>query len=80
MFNRILIKIILILLMIGFIVYLLMSASNLHCANCTVTLLNKRVGELESERIDYNMTDLYELTKTNRCPVYWDRVSGYVRN
>ena len=80
MVNKITIKIIIILIMLCFIFYLLLSSHNLSCTNCTVSFSTKKVFQTNSQRLDFNMSDLFELTKTKKCPVSWDRVMGYVKN
>ena len=74
MFNPKLIKIILIILLIGLISYIWIDSNNLSCNQCTVTFNDK--GYKQS----FNMSDLFNQTKTKDCPIYWDRVQGYVQS
>lgn len=71
--NKSTIKVILILIMISYIFYLVWNANSLSCNQCTVTLNNKGF------KTTYNMSDLFNQTKLNECPIYWDRVQGYVK-
>ena len=71
--NRILVKIILILVMLSYIIFLILNAAPLSCDKCTVTFNTFTFNET------YNMTELFNLTKEKRCPIVWDRVQGYVK-
>jgi len=72
---KILSKVAIILLMIGLIVYLVLGANSLSCNECSVTL--KKFNGLPMK---YNMSDLFNQTKLIKCPIYWDRVNGYVKS
>ena len=74
MVNSRIIKIILIFLLIGLISYLVADSTNLSCNQCSVTFKEKN-----SPGTTYNMTDLFNQTQTKDCPIYWDRVQGYVK-
>ena len=74
MVNRNFIKCIIILLLIGLIGYVYTTSRNLSCEQCTVTF-----GNSKALAITYNMSDLFNQTKQERCPIYWDRVQGYVQ-
>ena len=73
MFNPRIIKIALIIILLSLISYLIIDSNNLSCNQCTVTFKDKL-----SPVITYNMTDLFIKTQTKDCPIYWDRVQGYV--
>ena len=74
MFNPRVIKIILIIALIGLISYIWIDSNSLSCNQCTVTFREKL-----SPTTTYNMSDLFTETKTKDCPIYWDRVQGYVK-
>ena len=73
MVNRNFIKCVIILLLIGLIGYVYTTSRNLSCDQCTVTFNE------EGYKQTYNMSDLFNQTKLTRCPIYWDRVQGYVQ-
>ena len=72
--NKILVKILIILMLISLILYLYNDSLNLSCNQCTITFKEKY-----SPGTTYNMTDLFNQTQTKDCPIYWDRVQGYVK-
>lgn len=72
MVNQILIKTLLILALIASIWYLISSSQVYSCDKCTITFSGSK-----SQPVTINMTDLYDLSQGNNCPVYWDRVWGY---
>jgi hypothetical protein len=74
MVNRILIKIILIIILIAAILGIIISSKDLSCDKCSVTFRNPMAAELR-----YFMEDLFNQSQLNRCPIYWDRVIGYVK-
>ena len=63
------------MLLLGLIYYLVADSSHLSCNQCTVTFKEKY-----SPGITYNMTELFKETQTKDCPIYWDRVQGYVQS
>jgi hypothetical protein len=75
MVNRNLIKLCIILLLIGLIGYVYITSRNLNCNQCTVSFSNSKIGYA----LTYNMTDLYKEAQKEDCPIYWDRVRGYVQ-
>ena len=78
---RILAKIILLSVILGCIGYLSITAENYKCNQCSVTFSNYKIagsiGNFSS--VKYFMTELFEESKLKECPIYWDRVQGYVR-
>lgn len=72
--KRRIIKIILILLMIGFIGYMLWNSSKLDCNKCTIVLKSSK-----NMPLNYTMNEFYEITNKEGCPIIWDRVWGYVK-
>ena len=66
--KKTIIKIILIIIMLAYIIFLIFNTKPLSCDKCTVTFNET-----------YNMTELFNLTKEKRCPIVWDRVQGYVK-
>jgi hypothetical protein len=73
--SRPIIKVVLIVALIGSIWYLMGSSQDYSCDKCSVTLKTSK-----SMPITYNMSDLFEQSKFKHCPVYWDRVMGYVKH
>jgi len=74
MVNRIIIKIILLFCILAFCTYLYASAQTYECNQCSVSFSNSKALPTK-----YIMEDLFEESKLDRCPVYWDRVGGYVK-
>lgn len=72
--TRIFIKVILLTIILGAIGYLSISAETYSCDQCSVTL-----GNSKALPIKYYMSELFQESKLKECPVYWDRVQGYVR-
>ena len=72
--NRIFFKFLLLVIILGFIGYLLTSSETYNCNQCSVTFSNSK-----SMSIKYYMSELFEESKLNNCPIYWDRVRGYVK-
>ena len=72
--NKVIIKLILVIIMLSYIIFLIWNASQLSCTECTITF--NEMGFKET----YNMSDLFNLTKDTTCPIYWDRVQGYVKS
>lgn len=72
--NKIIFKIIIIALMVGLAIYIVADSKSLTCDQCTVSL-----DTINSMPITYNMSDLFNQTKIARCPIYWDRIQGYVK-
>jgi hypothetical protein len=75
MFKTNLIKLILIIVLIGLISYLWIDSNSLSCNKCVVTFKEK----YNPAGTTYNMSDLFNQTQTKDCPIYWDRVQGYVK-
>ena len=74
MVSNLSIKIIIIVLMLGLNGYLLYNANQLSCEQCTVTFNEQGFQET------FKMSELFNQTKLDRCPIYWDRVQGYVKS
>ena len=77
---RILTKIILLGVLLASIGYLCVSSDAYSCDQCSVTFSNPKVSGISMEKgIKIYMSELFEESKLNDCPIYWDRVSGYVK-
>lgn len=72
--DRIILKVALLTVILGAIAYLLMSAETYNCNECSVSFSNSKALPIK-----YYMSELFEESKLNDCPIYWDRVRGYVR-
>lgn len=72
--DRIIFKVALLVVILGAIGYLSISAETYSCNQCSVTLTNSKALPIK-----YTMSELFQESKLNDCPVYWDRVQGYVR-
>lgn len=73
MVKRIIIKIAILIAIWGLVGYLYVSSNDMSCDQCTVMFKSSK-----SMPLQYNMPDLFEESKLKDCPVYWDRVRGYV--
>lgn len=71
---HILAKVILLSIILACIGYLSMSAETYSCDQCSVSFTNTKAAPIK-----YYMSELFEESKLKECPVYWDRVRGYVR-
>lgn len=72
--DRVIFKVALLVVILGAIGYLSLSAETYSCDQCSVSFSNSKTLPIK-----YFMTELYEESKLTNCPVYWDRVQGYVR-
>jgi hypothetical protein len=72
--DRIIFKVILLVVILGAIGYLAIPAETYSCDQCSVSFSNSK-----ALAIKYYMTELFEESKLKDCPIYWDRVIGYVR-
>ena len=78
---RILAKVILLSIILACIGYLSMSAETYSCNQCSVTISNSKIAGSAGNfgSVKYIMSKLFEESKLKECPIYWDRVQGYVR-
>ena len=67
-------KVIIIILLLGLITYIYLGSKELSCDKCTITFQER--GMLS---VKLNMTELFNQAQLKECPVYWDRVQGYVK-
>ena len=72
MVNNTFIKSLIVVLMLGFNVFLILNAKSLNCEDCSVTFSSSKGGDCV-----YTMEELFGLSANNSCPVLWDRVGGY---
>lgn len=72
--DRVILKVALLVVILGAIGYLTMSAETYSCDQCSVSFSNSKALPIK-----YNMSELFEESKLKECPIYWDRVRGYVR-
>lgn len=72
--DRVILKVALLVIILGAIGYLWISAETYSCDQCSVSFSNSK-----AVAIKYYMSELFEESKLKECPIYWDRVSGYVK-
>ena len=79
--DRVILKVALLVIILGAIGYLWISAETYNCSQCSIYFSNSKVSGVNNDygTIKVFMTDLFKESKLNDCPIYWDRTRGYVR-
>jgi hypothetical protein len=79
MVNRIFIKVILVVLLLGLQIYLVDNVRNLDCNDCTISFIQtKQAGNPVDFKETYTAAELFNKSEGgSSCPIIWDRTWGY---